>query len=156
MKKRYLWHIVLVCYILFIYSNSMTPAVVSSRESGTVLNWLHQILDSMGLSALWLTEHIIRKCAHFGEYAILGVLLTKTLEKTDFDRQSRLFFQLFLTVFLPFVDETIQIFTPGRSAQVSDVWLDISGVIVGSFLCCIFHKAVAKMGKRRKIRCIEI
>ena len=28
-------------------------------------------------------------------------------------------------------DETIQIFSPGRSSQVTDVWLDSAGVLAG-------------------------
>ena len=28
-------------------------------------------------------------------------------------------------------DETIQLFVPGRSSQVTDVWIDFSGVMTG-------------------------
>ena len=28
-------------------------------------------------------------------------------------------------------DETIQLFVPGRSGQVTDVWIDFSGVLTG-------------------------
>ena len=29
------------------------------------------------------------------------------------------------------VDETIQIFVPGRSGEITDVWLDLAGFLVG-------------------------
>ena len=32
---------------------------------------------------------------------------------------------------IPFVDETLQLFTEGRSGQISDVWLDMCGVAAG-------------------------
>lgn len=32
---------------------------------------------SLGWEHLWLTEHIIRKTAHFAEYAVLGGLMVK-------------------------------------------------------------------------------
>ena len=131
MKKTRIWHIVLVCYVLFIYSNSMTPAAISSQESGFVLELVHGLLDSAGISALWLTDHIIRKCAHFCEYTVLGVLLTQSLNQVQSFGRYRVLLQLFLSVFLPFVDETIQLFTPGRSGQISDVWLDMSGALCG-------------------------
>lgn len=35
----WIWHIVLILYILFIYSNSMRPAVQSSAESGRILRF---------------------------------------------------------------------------------------------------------------------
>lgn len=41
---------------------------------------------------------------------------------------------LWLAMLIPFVDETIQLFTEGRSGQISDVWLDMSGVLFGTCL----------------------
>ena len=148
MKKTRIWHIVLVCYVLFIYSNSMTPAAISSQESGFVLELVHGLLDSAGISALWLTDHIIRKCAHFCEYTVLGVLLTQSLNQVQSFGRCQVLLQLFLSVFLPFVDETIQLFTPGRSGQISDVWLDMSGVLFGTAAAVCFFRAAAYLMKK--------
>lgn len=46
---------------------------------------------------------------------------------------------------VPFVDETIQLFVAGRSGQISDVWLDMSGAAAGMMitagvLCCLRRK----------------
>jgi len=43
------------------------------------------------------------------------------------------------------VDETIQLFVAGRSGQISDVWLDMSGAAAGmaitvGALCCLRRK----------------
>ena len=32
------------------------------------------------------------------------------------------------------LDETIQLFTEGRSGQISDVWLDMAGALTGTVL----------------------
>ena len=37
-----------------------------------------------------------------------------------------------MSVLFPLLDETVQLFTEGRSAQVDDVWLDIAGVCAGT------------------------
>ncbi len=148
MKKTHIWHIVLVCYVLFIYFNSMTPAVISSQESGFVLELVQGLLGSMGIGVLWLTEHIIRKCAHFCEYTVLGILLTQSLNQLPDSGKCRLLLQLLLSVLLPFVDETIQLFTPGRSGQISDVWLDMSGILFGTAAAvCLFRAAACFMKK---------
>lgn len=148
MKKTHIWHIVLVCYVLFIYFNSLTPAVISSQESGFVLELVQGLLGSMGIGALWLTEHIIRKCAHFCEYTVLGILLTQSLNQLPDSGKCRLLLQLLLSVLLPFVDETIQLFTPGRSGQISDVWLDMSGILFGTAAAvCLFRAAACFMKK---------
>ena len=70
-KRRYL---IFLLYICFIYGNSLTPASVSSKESGFVLTKIQEIFSMAGWETLWLTEHLIRKGAHFAEYALLGFL----------------------------------------------------------------------------------
>ena len=75
MYKKTIWHVVLAAYVVFIFSNSLTPADLSSEESGFVMRLVHQAIGAAGLSAPWLTEHVIRKCAHFSEYTLLGILL---------------------------------------------------------------------------------
>ena len=125
------WHILLILYILFIYSNSMRPAVQSSAESGRVLRLLQELAEKAGIAVPWLTEHIVRKCAHFIEYTGLGILLRQSAAHS-----SPVFLELYrIAIFaVPFVDETIQLFTEGRSGQISDVWLDMAGVLTGTVL----------------------
>lgn len=134
MKKHIVWHILLIFYLSFIYFNSLTPAALSSQESGAVLRLLHSVLGEIGLSAPWLTEHVVRKCAHFGEYFILGMLLTQSLNCTKLKGQGRIFGQIALMTVFPLIDETLQLFTPGRSGQISDVWLDMGGTAAGALL----------------------
>ena len=101
-------------------------------------------MESLGWEHLWLTEHIIRKTAHFAEYAVLGGLTAKAYglygRHRIFNRDA-----LMLIFMVPFVDETIQLFVAGRSGQISDVWLDMSGAAVGmaitaGVLCCLRKK----------------
>lgn len=138
MIKKHIWQIILVVYILFIFSNSLTPAAQSSAESGFVLQLAHDILRTLGMGeASWLTEHIIRKGAHFTEYALMGILLFQSMKTLDCGivllrkaHQAGVFM-------IPFVDETLQLFTEGRSGQISDVWLDMSGVLTGLAAACL-------------------
>ncbi len=161
-----LWHIILILYILFIYSNSMRPAVQSSAESGRVLRLLQNLAEKAGIAVPWLPEHIVRKCAHFIEYTGLGILLrqsasyikrnrsvSKSME-TLADLENRalgvqkktiisfVFLELHrIAIFaVPFVDETIQLFTEGRSGQISDVWLDMAGVLTGTVLYLVVRR----------------
>ena len=41
---------------------------------------------------------------------------------------------------VPFVDETLQLFTEGRSGQISDVWLDMAGALTGTVLYLAVHR----------------
>ena len=49
---------------LLIYGNSLTPAAISSKESGIFLAKIQNFLAGAGMDAWWLTEHLVRKAAH--------------------------------------------------------------------------------------------
>ena len=55
----------------FIFHNSFTPAVESSKQSGGVLEMVLQTASYLGIESGWVTEHLIRKTAHFAEYSCL-------------------------------------------------------------------------------------
>jgi len=140
MKKKAIWTAAAVLYVLFIFSNSMKPADISSADSGWVLQVAQKSLGSMGISAWWLTEHIMRKTAHFSEYTLLGILLYGCIRSYDFPAERRYFIRLTAGFMVPFVDETIQLMVEGRSGQISDVWLDCTGVAFGIFLAAFLLK----------------
>lgn len=144
MKKRDIWHIALILYIIFIFSNSLTPADISSENSGFVLQLVHRIFNTVGIQALWLTDHVVRKCAHFAEYTLMGILLLQSMRCMPRTRGAGGRLHLAAVFFIPFVDETLQLFTEGRSGQISDVWLDMSGVLCGTMLCMLVIKLRTK------------
>jgi VanZ family protein len=45
-------------------------------------------------------------------------------------------------------DETIQLFVPGRSGQISDVWVDLTGVAIGCVLTIAVERFIARRRKR--------
>lgn len=137
MKKIVIWTAVTVLYILFIFSNSMKPSEISSADSGWVLRTVQELLVSTGISAQWLTEHIIRKMGHFSEYTLLGILLYGCISSYGFSAERRYFILLTAGFMVPFLDETIQLFVKGRSGQISDVWLDCGGVAFGMLLTAL-------------------
>lgn len=130
-KRRWIWTIILILYIGFIFHNSLTPALESSRQSGSVLAMVLKAAEAVGIKSGWITEHLIRKTAHYAEYGLLGIFLGITLRYYSFALAMRRMVQCWLGIMIPFVDETIQLFVEGRSGQISDVWLDMAGVFSG-------------------------
>lgn len=91
-------------------------------------------LQALGLPYEWVTNFVVRKCAHFTEYMVLGILATHT-----FDLEGRRTFDVLLptAVFLllvPSIDETIQLFVPGRAGMITDVMIDCCGATTGVVL----------------------
>lgn len=126
---------VYIVYTLFIFSNSLQNAAESSGRSLAVLDMIDRIIGS-GI----LTEHMVRKAAHFCEFALLGVLGIGTWRMYGFGVIHAAFAGLLTAV----TDETLQIFSAGRSSQLTDVWIDFSGCLTGILLMSVLIKAFNK------------
>lgn len=117
-------------WTLVIWGHSLLPASQSSAESGQVLALLEPLLRLTGLAPeLWHT--VIRKCAHMAEFAVLGGLWSGTPGTGPVRLRDRLLTIGFACMATALLDETIQLFRPGRSGQISDVWVDLCGAAIG-------------------------
>ena len=130
---RVIFTFALIGCIVFIFSNSLQIADVSEGASGRVLGILQGILRHLGLpgAADRLTMHIVRKLAHFCEYTLEGFLLMLCTRVYTRNYIWHISVPLLGGVLTALADETIQIYSPGRSSQVTDVWLDSAGVLAG-------------------------
>lgn len=148
MKRRNLWSAILFLYVLFVYSNSLKTAEISSGQSEFVLLRVLEILERIGLYGIPLTDHIIRKTAHFAEYSVMGMLLVQWISSYDLTKYQKNSLMLMLGLMIPFLDETIQLFVEGRSGQISDVWLDVSGIVFGILLLYGIKRLCRRKGVR--------
>lgn len=139
-----LWTVVVILYTGFIFHNSLTPAVESSRQSGSVLTMVLEAASHIGIQGSWITEHLIRKLAHYGEYTVLGILLAMAVRQYGLTIAAERLTQCLLGFMIPFTDETIQLFVEGRSGQISDVWLDMAGVLTGMVMAGAVRLAVRR------------
>ena len=145
-KKLPIRHIILILWLCIIWGHSMQPAIISSTESSTVLTFINSIVGHIGIE---FTEHFIRKLAHFTEYTICGVLLSASfhqliapVQKDKAYKYLHLTVSLFCGLLVAMIDETIQLFSYGRSCEVKDVWLDFSGICLGTLMFIFFNYCV--------------
>lgn len=127
-KVRF-WFIWTILSIALIFIQSLLPGSKSDQESGAVLEILVKYFPK-------LTHVRLRQIAHFGEFFLLGMGMQGTLyygKKYNLSKPT-----LFCTI-VSLADETVQLQVAGRSSEIMDVWLDLSGAVVGiMFLWCIF------------------
>lgn len=130
----------LIACIAFIFSNSMAVATVSTGASGKVLAWMRILLRRLGHPALAdrLTMHIVRKMAHFCEYMLEGFLLMLCMRVYSCHPFKHISVPMLGGVLTAMTDETIQLFSEGRSSQVTDVWLDSAGALTGILVAIVF------------------
>ena len=122
---------VIIITLAVIWGHSLLGREASSEESSFVMALLTPLLEMFAGKGN-VTEHLVRKLAHFCEFFILGIelLLFFSLLKS---RKSAFLLALSHGLFAAFTDETIQIFS-GRGPMIQDVWLDFSGVTAGSLI----------------------
>lgn len=141
MKKNIFWRIVVpVCLVLwtvFIWSRSLKSAAASSADSRALAAWLAALFGDGGIPKG--LNHILRKCAHFAEFGVLGTLWGVC---------GRLYPLRWVWLYgtaVGAVDECLQFFAPGRGPMVTDVLLDTAGYLCG----LLFVMAVAWLCKKK-------
>lgn len=139
-NRRMVLCITLLCLNLaFIWGNSLLPG----SASGMLSQWVKDLLDQFfhfPSSAPDAGDGLLRKLAHFSEFAMLGALFC-WLFAMLLSAGKR-------TVLLPGVsgflaacaDEIIQRFVPGRHGCFTDVCIDFAGVLTGIILFSVGYR----------------
>lgn len=90
------------------------------------------------------TERIIRKIAHFSIYTVVGLLLMGLLSTYKIKENWRMILSILLGMIYAVSDEIHQSFIPGRTPQITDVYIDTLGVVLGALLILLFIKIYDK------------
>lgn len=138
------WLLAAALFVLVIWGNSLVPGTGSSSLSLMVVDAVRSVLDALSLPSAWVTNFLVRKAAHFSEYLLLGVLVTRGFDRRYAAHPQALFAIAVALVAVPSIDETIQLFVSGRSGQVTDVLIDCTGAATG----VLISYAIAGIARR--------
>lgn len=109
----------------------MRSAVASGQQSGLLYGWVEPVLSYLGIDGD-LGHTLLRKLAHMTEYGVLGALWAGQQWKSASKFQiTGLAVRWQICVLTALLDESIQLFVPGRSGEIRDVWIDSAGAILG-------------------------
>lgn len=123
--KKHVLTVLIGLNLALIWGNSLMDAQNSNAVSGGVLAFLGRFLPVLMTEA---GHTFLRKAAHFSEFALLGLLFCG---RHHLVRNEPPFHLLGFGMAVACIDETIQIFTPGRASSLIDVWIDTSGFALG-------------------------
>ena len=137
--------------VIFLFSSM--PARDSSDLSGQITSFVLHIVypdyENLTLQeqagAYQLMHHLIRKGAHFSEYALLGVFLA--LFFNALTSRFYIFYSFLTAVLYAISDEWHQSFIEGRGPGVTDVLIDSAGALTGIlivFLCMLIKRGITK------------
>ena len=127
-KRLRLCITLLICNLIFIWGNSLLPGEISGAISDWVKGLLSQILS--GSAKPHVGGGLLRKIAHFTEFAALGMCLAWLHGMLQRGKLQPFFWGIAAAA----VDETIQRFVPDRGPSLKDVCIDSAGVLTGIVL----------------------
>ena len=105
--------------------------------SAAVVAFLSRFLPSFSGE---MGHTLLRKLAHFSEFACLGLLMGTTLRFYG----KPVFRATGLGLAAACVDETIQVFVPGRASSLIDVWIDTAGFATGLLILMLGYTFTRK------------
>ena len=150
--------LLLIFQMLFIFTMSSFGSDSSNAQSGQIIQVLRQVFPNLSsrasdLDASTLT-FIVRKTAHFTEYAILGILFYLLYRQILPQKNGlRLFILAILSSFLyACTDEIHQLFVPGRSGQFTDVLVDTLGASFGCLILAFSNYLRRVLQARRHLQ----
>ena len=134
----------IVCNLIFIWGNSLLPGEIS----GALSDWLKDLLAPL---FGWEDEGggqggLLRKVAHFTEFAALGVCFRWLWGMLSTKRSAQVLIPLGSAIAVACIDETIQIFSE-RGSSVTDVWIDGLGYLIAAIVVTVLYGFVSLIGK---------
>jgi VanZ family protein len=128
--------------LAFILFNATQTGSQSSGFSLEVASILSDFLLSIGISVdIDIFHALIRMGGHVIQYFIFGYLSIWVISIYHLK-----WYNIFRTVYIMILDETIQFFTPGRAAEIFDILLDSIGVILAVLFFYITKQIFKKHG----------
>ena len=142
---------VMVTIFMFSSENSSKSSVTSSGISKYIVSVLFPDIELK----TWAEQkeirdmitHIVRKCAHFSIYAILGFFMCLAVGKGKFLSLNSVI-SLDLCFLYACTDEFHQLFVSGRSGEFRDVIIDTLGSCTGIIISALMYRLFLKILKK--------
>ena len=158
--KARIYIVVTIIWIAVIFSFSLQSAETSSRVSsgfgkGLVEFSLPKVAENFEAISMEQIEYfhfLLRKCAHFAEYFILGLLVKMSVQHMEI--RCKMWLGILYCILVASMDETIQLFVSGRSGQFSDVVLDSVGALCGMGFLLLIGNIFRRIRQLRTESCM--
>lgn len=141
--KRIIFSILCFIWIGFIFFNSSQSGVISHNISMKFAKEIFQNLVYYFNLDISQFDMITRKCAHVFEYMILALILRMCFIVLEIKKKNIIFYTLLLVLSIACLDETLQLFIQGRTSKIFDIFIDLSGGIIGCIISSIIYRMIS-------------
>lgn len=131
--KKIIAILVVLVLIFLIWHNSWLNAAASDYDSRRVARLMEPLFRWFGVTwSLSYIDDVVRKMAHAFEYMVLCIaIFIAWAMTTQHHGWLRFKWVMLIIVCVASIDETIQLFSPGRAGMWQDVVLDSFGGLLG-------------------------
>lgn len=149
MTKSRVFAVLAALVTIFIFTASSQNGEQSANLSGGLLEFLMSFLSKAGIT---ITHLFIRKAAHFIEFFMQSLFLSLSALYSAKGLKPYVTNIALAGLLTACTDEFSQYFSAGRSAQVSDVFIDFGGTVFALLLVI----ALVELSKRRGEKNVRI
>lgn len=159
MKLKYISWIPAVIVMVVIFLFSAKPAVTSNDSSKIIAAQVLELYEKITNNEIDTNvrdvildklNHVVRKSAHYLEYALLAWCICLHLAVLKLGGKKLFAYAILCSAAYALTDEIHQYFVPGRSCQLTDVLLDSFGAATGALLFLMMHFVFSKVKLKRK------
>ena len=164
-RKKFLPFLLVVFWAIVIFSFSNMGGIESNVKSKTTIDVIIKkvltFTNSVGLTDKHPTDARIyevaqklnpylRKCAHATVFFVLAILVSIFLTRFKFRISASFVITVLICFMYALFDEYHQTFVLGRTGQLTDSLIDVSGSIIGSFITLFLIKMHRRRVKKKR------
>ena len=152
--KQTLSWLAVACWMVIIFLFSAQTGNHSGDTSGAIVRWVLNLIyrgfddfsqaEQMAILEVW--HILIRKGAHFTEYAVLAMLVANAIRTYPMLLRIQWLLPVVISAAYAVTDEVHQYFVPGRACRLLDVGIDTCGAIFGMV---VFAVSASLLNKRK-------
>ena len=135
--------IAVIAVMIIIFCLSAQVSDTSEETSGSFIAWIKAFLG------IDFSQEVIRTLAHFCEYAGLGFLVTNLFSACK--QRLMPIISAICSWAYAWTDEIHQIFVEGRAFQLSDLSVDLCGILLGTVVFIILIKFINILKNKKHI-----
>ena len=146
-KKKSFCLLLIIIWTLFIWRNSLQIGNLSQQQSDWFVDKIKYFINFIfnfnnSQNDLSFLSFLIRKFAHFSEFFILSFLWSILILKLN--NSKKIFLPILFSILISIIDETIQLYVPGRAGMLRDVFIDSTGAFFGLITFLSIRKVLDK------------
>lgn len=154
--KRVIFAILVIINCIIIFNFSSQNSEKSNESSGVVVNRVVNTISTVNKnvkkeSIKDTVTFIVRKCAHFSIYTLLGIWLMNLANTFNISTKRKILICILFGILYASSDEFHQSFVSGRSPEVRDVCIDTCGVLFGNILVIIFGRIISLIKSPKRL-----